>query len=66
MADISNHVHYASGNAAAEGMVDKAILNDPMVYSPESVMKKLFVLEAMPLETDRLRTRIWSRVKNGQ
>jgi putrescine transport system substrate-binding protein len=28
MADISNHVHYASGNAAAEGMVDKSILND--------------------------------------
>ncbi|MOA54481.1 Putrescine-binding periplasmic protein precursor [compost metagenome] len=59
-------MHYANGNAAAEGMVDKAILNDPMVYPPESVMKKLFVLEAMPLETDRLRTRVWSRVKNGQ
>jgi putrescine transport system substrate-binding protein len=37
-----------------------------MVYPPESVMKKLFVLEAMPLETYRLCTRIWSRVKNGQ
>jgi putrescine transport system substrate-binding protein len=36
------------------------------VYPPDSVMKKLFVLEAMPLENDRLRTRVWSRVKSGQ
>ena len=66
MAGISNHVHYANGNTAAEALTDKAILDDPMVYPPESVMKKLFVLEAMPLENDRLRTRVWSRVKNGQ
>lgn len=66
MAGISNHVHYANGNTAAEALTDKGILDDPMVYPPESVMKKLFVLEAMPLENDRLRTRVWSRVKNGQ
>ena len=66
MAGISNYVHYANGNAAAEDLVDKGIRNDPMVYPPESVMKKLFVLEAMSLENDRQRTRIWSRIKNGQ
>ncbi|SCW26946.1 MULTISPECIES: polyamine ABC transporter substrate-binding protein [unclassified Pseudomonas] len=66
IAGISNHVHYANGNTAAEGLVDKAIRNDPMVYPPDSVMKKLFVLEAMPLEDDRLRTRVWSRIKSGQ
>lgn len=66
MAGISNAVHYANGNSAAESLVDPAIRNDPMVYPPESVMQKLFVLQAMPLQTDRLRTRVWSRIKNGE
>lgn len=66
MANISNAVHYANGNRAADAMVDPAVRNDPMVYPPEQVMQKLFVLQAMPLATDRMRTRIWSRVKNGE
>lgn len=66
MAGISNHVHYANGNTGAETLVDKAILDNPMVYPPENVMKKLFVLEAMPPAADRMRTRVWSRIKNGQ
>jgi len=39
---------------------------NPMVYPPENVMNKLFVLEAMPPAADRMRTRVWSRIKNGQ
>lgn len=66
MANISNAVHYANGNAAADALVDPAVRNDPMVYPPEQVIQKLFVLQAVPLATDRMRTRIWSRVKNGE
>lgn len=28
-------------------------------------MDSLYTLEAMPLKVDRLRTRIWSKVKSG-
>lgn len=28
-------------------------------------MTKLYALEAMPLKVDRVRTRIWSKVKSG-
>jgi len=65
MANISNHVHYANGNSAAEPLVTPAIRENPMVYPPQSVMQKLFVLESVPLQIDRIRTRIWSAVKNG-
>lgn len=65
MAQISDAVHYANGNAAADPLVDPAIRANPMVYPPEEVMQKLFVLEAMPQAIDRVRTRVWSTVKNG-
>ena len=65
MAAISNHVHYANGNAKADGLVDPALKDDNKVYPPQEVMSKLYALEAMPLKIDRVRTRIWSKVKSG-
>jgi putrescine transport system substrate-binding protein len=65
MAAISNHVHYANGNAKADGLVDPALKADNKVYPPQEVMSKLYALEAMPLKIDRMRTRIWSKVKSG-
>ncbi|MFN9586295.1 MAG: extracellular solute-binding protein, partial [Pseudomonadaceae bacterium] len=65
MAAISNHVKYANGNTKADALVDPALKADPTVYPPEAVMDKLYTLEAMPLKIDRVRTRIWSKVKSG-
>ncbi|UUY06975.1 polyamine ABC transporter substrate-binding protein [Pseudomonas sp. J452] len=65
MAGISNHVHYANGNAKADGLVDPALKADNKVYPPEAVLSKLYTLQAMPLKIDRVRTRIWSKVKSG-
>lgn len=65
MAGISNHVHYANGNAQADGLVDPALKADNKVYPPQAVLSKLYTLQAMPLKIDRVRTRIWSKVKSG-
>ncbi|MBB1520929.1 polyamine ABC transporter substrate-binding protein [Aquipseudomonas guryensis] len=65
MAGISNHVHYANGNAKADGLVDPALKADNKVYPPADVLSKLYTLQAMPLKIDRVRTRIWSKVKSG-
>ncbi|NQD94096.1 polyamine ABC transporter substrate-binding protein [Pseudomonas sp. CrR25] len=65
MADISNFVHYANGNRQADALVDPALKADVKVYPPEAVMAQLYTLQAMPLKIDRIRTRIWSRVKSG-
>ncbi len=64
-ASISNAVRYANGNAAADSLVDPKLKADPAAYPPQEVMDRMFILEAMPLDIDRLRTRIWSKVKNG-
>ncbi|MBB1609151.1 MULTISPECIES: polyamine ABC transporter substrate-binding protein [unclassified Pseudomonas] len=66
MAGISNYVHYANGNLAAEPLVDAAIKADPAIYPPQDKMAKLFALQSMPMKIDRLRTRIWTNVKTGK
>jgi putrescine transport system substrate-binding protein len=65
MANISNHVQYANGNLASEPLVNPQIRHNTMVYPPQDVLNKLFVLESVPLTVDRIRTRTWSTVKNG-
>lgn len=65
MASISNYVHYANGNGKADTLVDPALKADNKVYPPQDVMSKLYALEAMPLKIDRVRTRIWSKIKSG-
>lgn len=65
MAGISNYVHYANGNQKADELVEPALKADNKVYPPEEVMTKLYALEAMPLKIDRVRTRIWTKVKSG-
>ncbi|WP_166360715.1 polyamine ABC transporter substrate-binding protein [Pseudomonas akapageensis] len=65
MAGITNYVHYANGNEAADKLIDPAIKADTKVYPSEAMMGKLFALEAMPLNIDRIRTRLWTKIKTG-
>ncbi|NWB84128.1 polyamine ABC transporter substrate-binding protein [Pseudomonas gingeri] len=66
MAGISNYVKYANGNVAADSLVDPALKADTKVYPSSEMMGKLFALEAMPLNIDRIRTRLWSKIKTGE
>ncbi len=66
MADITNSVHYANGNSAADSLVDPQIKADTKIYPSEDMMGKLFALEAMPLKIDRIRTRIWNTIRTGR
>lgn len=65
IAQITNHVQYANGNSAADSLVDPKLKADATVYPPQEAMNNLYALEAMPLKIDRVRTRIWSKVKSG-
>ncbi|MFN3355108.1 MAG: polyamine ABC transporter substrate-binding protein [Pseudomonas sp.] len=66
MADITNAVHYANGNSAADRLVEPQIKSDTKIYPSEAMMGKLFALEAMPLSIDRIRTRIWNTIRMGR
>lgn len=65
-ASITEYVVYANPNLAANEFLDPDILNDPAVYPDQEVMDNLYVAEEKPLPVQRMRTRIWNRVKSGQ
>ncbi len=66
MAGISNYVHYANGNAQADALVNPEIKADTKVYPTPQMLQTLFALQAMPLNIDRVRTRLWTRIKAGE
>ncbi len=66
MAGISNYVAYANANKASTPLVDKAVLDNPGVYPTPDTMKKLFTFAVVPPDTDRLYTRIWTKLKTGK
>lgn len=65
-ADITNFVFYANPNTKADEFVVESVINDPGIYPPEDVRKKLFSLKPHSSRYDRLLTRAWTTIKTGQ
>ena len=65
IAAISNAVSYPNPNAAATALVDPAIRDDPGIYPPEEVRRRLHLDVPAPRAFERARTRAWTRVKSG-
>ncbi|WP_397448583.1 polyamine ABC transporter substrate-binding protein [Pseudomonas sp. NA-150] len=66
MAEITNSVGYSNANSAATPLVDESIRNDPGLYPQQEVMATLYAIPDMPIATQRLMTRGWTRVKLGK
>jgi putrescine transport system substrate-binding protein len=62
---ISNSVHYANPNLAADQYVVPAVKQDLAIYPPSSVLDKLFTVEELPAAIARLSTRLWTRLKTN-
>lgn len=65
IARTSNYVGYPNGNQAALPLVERKLRENPAVYLSKETMATLFPLETLPLKVERIRTRVWSRVKTG-
>ncbi len=65
-ADITNYVYYANPNTAANEFVLKEVLDNPGIYPPEDVKKKLFALQPKSSKYDQKLTRSWTKIKTGQ
>jgi putrescine transport system substrate-binding protein len=65
MADTVNAVGGRSGNAAALPFIKPEIAQDPGIYPPPDVRKTFFVLTVPSRETEKLRTRLWTKIKTG-
>ncbi|MGZ5890766.1 MAG: extracellular solute-binding protein, partial [Hyphomicrobium sp.] len=63
---ISNKVYYANANTKAAPFVDPKLLADKTVYPDQATIAHLFGEMVPTPEIERLRTRLWNRVKSGQ
>jgi putrescine transport system substrate-binding protein len=63
---ITNAVGYANAIEGAEKFVNKDRLKDPVIYPTAETRERLFVVPLKSPAYDRMRTRIWTRIKTGQ
>ena len=65
IAAITNEIHYGNDNLAARPYVNPQILGDPAIYPPPAVRARLYLPAEFDAKYQRLRTRTWTRIKNG-
>ena len=65
IATITNQIHYGNDNLAADPYVDPSILHDPIVYPTPRIEARLYQSKEVSASLERLRTRIWMRIKTG-
>ncbi|KII28291.1 ABC transporter substrate-binding protein [Pseudomonas fluorescens] len=56
----------ANANLDATALLSPEVLDYPNIYPTAEVIAKLFTLQPQPHAIERLRTRAWSTIKNGQ
>jgi putrescine transport system substrate-binding protein len=66
IAEVTESVAYPNPNVPATMLVKPELRNDPAVYPPEELRRRLYVdLPASP-DYERARTRAWTRLKSGR
>jgi putrescine transport system substrate-binding protein len=65
IAEISNETHYGNDNAASRAFVDPELLNDPSIYPTPQIEARLYESKEISTQTERIRTRVWTRIKTG-
>jgi putrescine transport system substrate-binding protein len=65
IANITNFIKYANGNAASLPFVEANIRNDRTLYPDERTRERLIPPHSPPLEYSRLMTREWTRFRTG-
>jgi putrescine transport system substrate-binding protein len=65
IAEVTNEIHYANDNRAADAYVDPRILEDPSVYPTAAIEARLYRSAEVAPALERIRTRTWTRIKTG-
>ena len=65
IAAITNEIHYANDNRAADAYVNPEILNDPTIYPTPAIEVRLYTAREAGPALERLRTRTWTRIKTN-
>jgi putrescine transport system substrate-binding protein len=66
IAKATNYVYFANGNLASQEFIDKEVLEDTAIYPDDEAKKTLFTHLPYDSRTQRLVTRLWTKVVTGQ
>src|SRR5690606_31541799 len=66
IAKASNYVFFANGNLSSQKFLDEEVLNDPAIYPDAQTSENLFTVTPYDQRTQRLVTRMWTRVVSGR
>jgi len=62
----SNFTWYASANAAAKPLIDKAVTSSPAAFPSAEAVAGMYTLSPLPPRAEKLRTRTWTEFKAGK
>ncbi len=65
MAQASNYVYYANGNAASKEFLVEDVIGDTAIYPDDATLETLYTTTPYDARTQRLVTRMWTRIKSG-
>ncbi|MEE4189804.1 MAG: polyamine ABC transporter substrate-binding protein [Roseobacter sp.] len=65
MAQASNYVYYANGNAASKEFLVEDVIGDTAIYPDEATLENLFTTSPYPAKVQRVVTRLWTKIKSG-
>ncbi len=64
-AAASNYVYYANGNKASQELLNEDVIGDTAIYPDEETLANLYTIEGYDAKTQRVATRLWTKVKSG-
>jgi len=65
MSKVSNYTGYPTGIKDVKPVQSQKLIDNPGLNPSSDVIKTLFPLEPLPLKYERIRTRVWVKVKSG-
>lgn len=66
IAKTASYTGYPTGNKDVKTLPNRKVIDNPGLKPSQEVIETLFPLEPLPLKLERIRTRIWAKVKSGR
>ncbi len=66
IAKASNYLSYANGNLASQKLLDEAVRSDKSIYPDVEMMNRFYVTTPYDPKTQRIVTRVWTKVLTGE
>jgi putrescine transport system substrate-binding protein len=65
MAAASNYVYYANGNKASQPFLLEDVIGDTAIYPDAATLETLYTKGPYDARSQRIVTRMWTRIKSG-